>query len=167
MTPTDLRTADSQMAVCDWPQCTDTATHMVTIEFPAEPKELWSVCRLHDRALKIEALASRSKVVPSPDMPPTIETSCGNCGLPLNERADLPSEDRQPCRGCGSLKRLRGVVMTAVSTSHALIRARSKRLGKGGWRNETTTGDEYTRDIEGWSKRETVYDRDLDRFREY
>jgi hypothetical protein len=34
-----------------------------------------------------------------------VQVACGECCLPLDERSDLPIEDRQPCPRCGSVGR--------------------------------------------------------------
>jgi hypothetical protein len=40
--------------------------------------------------------------------------ACGNCGRQLDERTDLPVEERQPCPVCGSTARSFSVTVTAA-----------------------------------------------------
>jgi hypothetical protein len=53
-----------------------------------------------------------------------VQVACGECRLPLDERSDLPIEDRQPCPRCGSVGRfvdaqLRGEVrLTSRMAAH-------------------------------------------------
>lgn len=152
---------------CDWSGCADAGTHTVSIDFPGEPQEVWTVCRLHDRWLKTEAVARRPKADPPEEQPTTIEVCCGDCQRVLDERPDLAVEKRQPCPGCGSVKRLHKVGLYSTLTFHESLRARTKRPGKGGWIQDTRTGDDYTRMLEGWGKRELTTDREKDRYREF
>ena len=154
------------MRACEWSECVGVATHSVTIEFPGEPKETWSVCRQHDRMLKDQAVASRPKVESPKEQPATIEVCCGDCHEPVHERSDLPSDQRQPCAHCGSLKRLVKVGVYETITMHDSVRIRSRRPGKGGWLMEARAGDDYTRVLEGWGRRELTIDRQQDRYRE-
>jgi hypothetical protein len=42
------------------------------------------------------------------------EVRCNQCGTPVNEPRDLPSETRKPCPECGSLTRRFGVTLEAI-----------------------------------------------------
>ncbi len=54
-----------------------------------------------------------------------------------------------------------GGTMSFHSSLH--VRARHS---KGGWFVRTKTGDDYTRDLEAWGKRELMIDNEHDRYRE-
>jgi hypothetical protein len=152
---------------CEWAACADAGTHTVTIDFPGESQEVWTVCRLHDRALKTQAVASRPKAEPpEEEEPTTLEVCCGECERPLAEPSGLPVEQRQPCPACGSLKRLNKVGIHSNLSFRESVRLRTKRAGKGGWMQDTWTGDDYTRMLEGWGKRERTVDRENGRYRE-
>ena len=154
------------MANCEWTNCGEQGSHSVNVNFPGEAEEVWTVCRLHDRALKIQAVAGRPKVEPKQEVPPTMEVCCGACGRPLDEGPGLSPEERRPCPDCQSLRRLAKVGITATVTTHASVRARSKRSGKGGWLTDTRAGDDYVRILEGWGSRELTTDREHNRYRE-
>lgn len=64
------------------------------------------------------------------------------------------------------MTRLHKVGLHATLTLRESLRARAKRPGKGGWLQETRSGDDYTRVLEGWGKRELTTDREHDRYRE-
>jgi len=153
--------------VCDWPGCPDDGTHTVTIDFPGGPQEVWTVCRAHDRTLKTAAVASRPKADPPKERPSTLEVCCGDCERVLDEPSGLAVEKRQPCPDCGSVKRLNKVAVFDTVTLHASVRLRTKHAGKGGWIQDTRTGDDYSRMLEGWGKRELTMDREHGRYREY
>ena len=154
------------MSACEWVGCSEASTHTVTIDFPGEPPEIWKVCRQHDRALKLQAVASRPKAEPPKEQPTTVEVFCGDCELSLNEPSDLPTEERQPCPNCGSVKRLVKVGIYETLTMHESVRARSQRPSKGGWIVDVLSGDDYTRMLEGWGRRELTKDRERDQYRE-
>jgi hypothetical protein len=154
------------MPSCEWPGCSDTGTHTVTIDFPAEAREIWTVCRRHDRMLKTKAVASRPKASPPKEQPTTVEVHCGECRRPLDEPADLPSDHRQPCPNCGSATRLVKVAVHETLTLRGAVRVRSRGPAKGGWLVDTRTGDDYTRMLEGWGRRELTKDRKDNRYRE-
>jgi hypothetical protein len=151
---------------CEWSGCADAGTHTVTIDFPGEPQEVWTVCRLHDRALKTQAVASRPKAESPQEEPTTLEVRCGECDRPLAEPSGLPMEQRKACPECGSLLRRNNVGISSTLSFHESVRLRTKRPGKGGWLQDTRTGDDYTRMLEGWGKRELTKDREHDRYRE-
>jgi len=155
-----------RMAACDWTGCTEPPTHTVTIDFPGEAPEAWQVCREHDRVLKNEAVASRPKAPLPVSEEATTEVCCGECGATLGEPSGLPAEERKPCPNCGSLRRLVKVGINETVGLHESIRVRSKRPGKGGWLRDMRSGDDYTRSLEGWGKRELTTDREHDQYRE-
>jgi hypothetical protein len=154
------------MTACEWEDCQDTATHTVEITFPDADDEIWQVCRSHDRLLKLQAVRSRPKTVPKEDAPPLMSVQCGQCQRLLREPAGLTEEDRQPCPACGSVTRHVNVMVSDTATAHESLRIRSKQAGKGGWRVDTLTGDDYTRDLKAWGKRELTMNRDVDLYRE-
>jgi hypothetical protein len=49
---------------------------------------------------------------------------------------------------------------------HESVRVRSKTPGKGGWMVDTRSGDDYSRDLDAWGKRELTKDRAKDLYRE-
>lgn len=151
---------------CEYENCTAAATHRVIIAIPSEEPETWGVCRLHDRALKTQAVASRPKAMPPKEQPTTVQLCCGACQRQLDERPDLPAGERAPCPACGSTQRVVKVALFSTLSLHDSIRARSRSPGKGGWRLETKTGDDYTRMLDGWGHRELTTDRDGDGYRE-
>lgn len=152
---------------CQWPPgCGDSATHTLTIKFPDDPEEVWGVCREHDRQLKNLAVASRPQAVPPPPTPTTIEVFCGACGVAVAERSDLPADQRQPCPACGSLERSIHVGINETLSLHESVRVTSRRPGRAGWLVDYRTGDDYTRLLEGWGRRDLRIDRDNDQYRE-
>jgi phage FluMu protein Com len=151
---------------CEGPGCSESGTHTVTIDFPGESREVWTVCRRHERALKRQAVASRPKASPPKQEPTTIEVRCGACGGLLAEAPCLAIEQRQPCPECGSLQRRVAVGIHEQLPLHDSLRARSRRPGKSGWLVDTEAGDDYTKLLEGWGSREVIYDREQDRYRE-
>lgn len=117
----------------------------MTLAFPGEPQEVWVLCRQHDRSIKRQAVASRPRAETPTEERTTVEVCCGACQRSLDERSDLPAEQRQPCPSCGSMTRLHKVGLHATLTLRESLRARAKRPGKGGWLQETRSGDDYTR----------------------
>ncbi|SRR6266545_905630 len=160
-----LLTVDD-MTACEWEDCQDTATHMVEITFPDADDEIWKVCRPHDRLLKLQAVRSRPRFAPTEETPPVATVHCGQCGQLLEEPADLGEKDCQPCPDCGSLSRQRNIALSDTATAHDSLRLQKREAGKGGWRVEVRTGDDYTHDLEAWGKLERTKDRDADLYRE-
>jgi len=154
------------LAKCEWTDCNEQESHTVKLDFPGESQEVWTVCRRHDRELKIQVMASRPKAEPSEEAPPSIEVCCGDCQRRLEESPDLPPPERQPCPQCRSLKRLVKVAVNDSVTMRESVRVRAKRPGKGGWLLDTKAGDSYQRALEGWGKRELTTDREHNRYRE-
>ncbi len=58
------------------------------------------------------------------------------------------------------------IQLSATLTFHEKIRAKVQRSGKGGWILDTTSGDDYTFDLEAWGKRELTKDAEKDLYRE-
>jgi len=153
---------------CEWPGCSESGTHTVTIDFPAEPQEVWTVCRRHDRELKSQAVASRPKATPPKQEPTTTGVCCGACQRPLAEASGLPVDQRRPCPECGLLQRMFKVELreTLSVQLRNSLRARLHRPGKGGWLIDQRVGDDYTKMLEGWGRLERTIDREHDRYRE-
>jgi hypothetical protein len=153
--------------VCQWPDCTQPATHQVLVDVPGQDRETSHVCRLHDGALKKRVVDARPRKPEAPPGPsPSIIVRC-QCSRILDEDASLPPELRSPCPVCGSTDRAVEVTLhTTVPAVHDSLRARSKDPGKGGWIVDTQTGDSYTQRLEAWSQRELTFDRATDRYHE-
>jgi hypothetical protein len=155
------------MSTCDDELCEAAANHLVSITFPDAAEEIWNVCRRHDRSLKLEAVRSRQKAEPANGAStPQATVECGQCHQLLAEPSDLPVENRQPCPDCRSLSRHMNITLSDTVIVHECLRVRTKQAGKGGWRVDTRTGDDYTHDLAAWGKREFTTDRDADRYRE-
>lgn len=152
---------------CEWPDCSESGTHTVTIDFPGEAREVWTVCRPHDRALKSQAVASRPKASPPKQEPTTTKVCCGACGGPRAEASSLTIEQRQPCPECGSFQRTVNRGIHEGLPLHDSLRAQSRRPGKGGWLLDTRVGDDYTKLLEGWGRLERIKDREKDQYREF
>lgn len=154
------------MATCEWAGCADAATHTVDISFPEGLHETWQVCRVHDRKLKLQVVRSRPKAPSPTTMPTSIEVCCDECQQTLNESSSLPVDERQPCPNCGSLMRMHKITIVETLTLHESLRLRSKQPGKGGWMRDFRTGDDYSRDLEGWGERVLDMDREQNIYRE-
>jgi hypothetical protein len=149
---------------CEWTGCSAVATHRVAITFPGEAVETWAVCRGHDRELKLQAVSSRPAKPAEIDEPSPNVVYCGACGALLDERSDAP--ERTPCPNCKSTSRRIDVRIAERVTVYDAIRARTKTPGKGGWMLDTSSGDNYTRKLQAWGKREVTKDRAHDLYRE-
>lgn len=154
------------MTVCEWEPCREPATHTVEITFPDQPTETWRVCRSHDRQLKMSAVRSRPAAPPRVEIPTHAHVECGQCHRPIDEPPDLPVDARNRCPECGSIVRHFGVSISETLALRDSLRARTKRAGKGGWILDTRDGDDYSRDLAAWSKRQLTVDRDRDEYRE-
>ncbi len=91
---------------CEWPDCTEVATHTVTATLPDGSVSTIRVCRSqrvkHDTAAKVEVVRSRGITPPAaPDGSAIITAACGECGLPLDERRTMFPP---PCPVCGSFR---------------------------------------------------------------
>ena len=152
---------------CDWEACTDPGTHNVRITFPAEPVETWTVCRAHDRVLKLQAVRSRPKKPPALDKPTQITVLCVGCGAHLDEQHDLANELRDPCPICGSRERRVEILAFETITGHdAAVLQKEPGESKGIWMAEIKTGDNCTRDLDAWGQRSFTRDRAKDLYQE-
>lgn len=155
------------MTMCEWPHCSDPATHTVDISFADGTHETWQVCRTHDRELKHLVRRSRGPAAPPPPPPaPSLEVCCGQCQRHLDEPSDLPDTARQPCPDCGSVQRLHKLKVADSLTLHESLRVRRKQAGKGGWLADVRTGDELSRDHGVWSPYTLAVDREHNEYRE-
>jgi hypothetical protein len=154
------------MTACDWERCKDAATHTLRISFPDTDEEKWNACRPHDRLLKLQAVRSRPRATAPTEKPASVTVQCGRCQRPLEESSNLLAEERQPCPDCGSIVRRKNVVLTARLTLCESLRVRAKDAGKGDWRVDTRTGDDYTRDLNAWGRLERTMDRGADLYHE-
>lgn len=154
------------MTTCEWEGCADVATHTVDIFFLEGVHETWQVCRMHDRALKLQVVRSRPKAPTPTDTSTSIEVCCGECQQTLNESSSLPDDQRQPCPNCGSLTRTNKITFVEMLTVHESLRMRSKQPGKGGWIRDFRTGDDYSWYLEGWGERVLEMDREQNIYRE-
>ncbi|WP_157985260.1 hypothetical protein [Lentzea terrae] len=143
------------MTMCEVNECRNEATHTVRIAPTGYSEEMWEVCRADDRALKRTFTQGVTQWVPPPDMAPIVR--CGECGQALTDASP-------PCPVCGSLDK--SIADGDTVTAHERVCVRSKYPGKGGWIIEVKAGDEFTRDLNAWSRRELTIDRAQDRYRE-
>ncbi len=155
------------MAVCEWAGCGREATHILCVAVPGSPEEVRFVCREHDRALKNLVVRSRPKAsrqkAPD-DAPPKV--TCGGCGNQLQEDVSLTPEQRQPCPVCGSLNRVVAVSLAAEIRAASSLRLKVKRKGSTKWSVTARVGDDYTRDLDAWSRRELRIDREQNLYME-
>jgi hypothetical protein len=56
--------------------------------------------------------------------------------------------------------------VTDHATVHESLRVRLKAAGKGGWRLDARSGDDYTRDLDAWGRLDRTQDRSADLYRE-
>ena len=154
------------MPTCEWPRCGEEGTHTVLVRFPDQDAETWTLCRAHDRELKFRAIDSRPRPQPPEPTKTTTDIHCGKCGVALEEDGGIPAEERTPCRNCGSLLRCVKVGIFETLSFHESVRIRSRRAGKGGWLVDSRSGDDYTRLLGEWGKRELTLDRAADGYRE-
>jgi len=151
---------------CEWPSCQSPGTHKVEVRFPDLPGETWLVCRLHDHTLKGQAVRSRPKKSPVVERAVQNVVRCDSCERVLEERSDAALGERRPCPHCGSSVRRIEVQVFEALTVHEKVGVKVKRSGKGGWILNTTSGDEYTNDLEAWGKRALTTDRERNVYRE-
>lgn len=144
--------------------CPSLGTHTVLIHFPQMLDETWLVCREHDRQRKVQAVRSRPKRPPEVEETRPNVVRCSGCDRVLEEPSDAAV--RGPCPHCGSLARRIEVYAFDSATAHEGVRVRARRTGKTAWFLATTTGDDYTRDLVAWGKRELTMDREKDLYRE-
>ena len=156
------------MAACEWPGgCLETGTHSVTIAFPNTPAEAWLVCRSHDRALKYQAITSRGPAPAPPPTPVAVALSCRKCGAVLDQSAQRPEGgEAPPCPHCGSNETHITIGISETMGFKESLRIRTKEPGKGGWIVESRSGDDYTRLLESWGRRELTTDRRNNTYRE-
>ncbi|MEU9131844.1 hypothetical protein AB0D08_27690 [Kitasatospora sp. NPDC048540] len=143
------------MTACEMDNCQGEATHVAVLTLTGETEETWQVCREHDRQLKLAAVRSRAQVMPLTEEP--VLAQCLNCGQALEDA-------NPPCPICGS--RDRAITIGDLATVHEAVRLRTKRAGKGGWIVQIDTGDNYTRDLSAWGRRELTLDGEQNRYRE-
>ncbi len=147
-------TNDDVETVCEMDGCQDNATHTVLI-VSGNGEETWKVCRPHDRELKRAFVGGVPQSVPPPDAAAIVQ--CGECGQVLADASP-------PCSRCGSLNR--AITVGDTVTMHEAARVCSKHPGKSGWLLDVKAGDCFTKDLNAWSHRELVLDREHDRYRE-
>lgn len=105
--------------------------------------------------------------------PPRDEIRCNECGRVLEERSDIPPEQRQPCPDCGSLSRaFTKTITTSIEHKSSLgVKAKSPsgtRRGKSGERTffESFAGDSLYRATGEWRRLERALDRANDWYTE-
>jgi hypothetical protein len=154
---------------CEWAEqekCTSAATHTVHITFPGQPKEIWNVCRVHDRVIKNLAVARRT---PRPqDSEPTSgpNVHCAQCDRALHEPVSADESKREPCPHCGCTARIIRVTLTETISVHEGFRVRQRCEGKGGWVRDVKSGDDFTYALQAWGQRTLDLDRARDVYRE-
>jgi len=144
---------------CEWEGCSEAGTHTDQLTFPDIHPERWTVCREHDRELKTTFVRSRQPLEASAGTPAITSVRCGTCKHPLEEPSDLPVEKREACVECGSTSREFHVVISETISVHSSLDLRG-RHEKGGWFVKVKAGDDYTRDLKAWGKRELTMDRE-------
>jgi hypothetical protein len=92
---------------------------------------------------------------------------CGSCGQPLNERTDLPVEERRPCPSCGSVARAFAIELNADMGVHAQLGLKAHRQGKGRPFQEQIAGEDLHRGTGRWYQKRRVIDRENDRYVEH
>lgn len=145
----------SEVVPCEMDECQDEATHTVRIQLVDQPREIWQVCRPHDRQLKTAAVRSRPKAQPPVEPPPSFR--CRDCDQVL--QVNTPS-----CPVCGSRNR---VVRTGDSlTWRENVVLTTRQPGKGEWLVRIKAGDDYTWDLAAWGNRQLIIDRENGLYRE-
>lgn len=157
---------DMSTRVCEWSGCTDPATHAVKVAIPGVDPEMWSLCRRHDREIKLKVVRSRPKKPPSAVESNSNVVRCGGCLTVLDERSDLALPDRHPCSKCGSINRNVDVRVSDSVGTHESVQSRQTPGGKGSWIVKTRAGDDFTRDLEAWGSRSLTLDRANDSYSE-
>lgn len=146
--------------LCEWESCASEATHLVRIHFPAEPPEVWSVCRAHDRMLKNLAV---ERCTPDSLQPASTVHRTAYCAACGSAYIDASIES---CPHCDAVDKVIGLEVTDTAGVRENVRLRTKRSGKGGWLKDLKSGDDYTRALGTWGKRELETDREHKQYRE-
>ncbi len=152
---------------CQWPSCSASATHSITVDDPDGNHEVWQVCSQHDGQVK--KLVQRSVPLPRPpsaDAPPTVEVNCSECGRVFEEPSNLPVGEREGCPDCRSTKRLVKVGLSATIGLHASLQARQFRPGRNGWLRRLLTGEFMSTFHRTWTTRDLDLDRENNTYRE-
>ena len=92
--------------------------------------------------------------------------ACGSCGVPIDEPADLPIEDRTPCLQCGSTARKLSVHLKAVAKAQVGVGFKHKRPGRKKPIAEGFTGRQLRTAVGDYVYKERLIDRENDRYRE-
>jgi hypothetical protein len=154
------------LGICEWSGCEAPATHTVDVEIPDLDPETWSLCRRHDREIKLKVVRSRpKKPIAVVEAIPNV-VRCGGCLALLDERSDVAAGDRRPCSDCGSLVRNIELHVSDSVEMHDSVQVVHKAEGKGAWITKTRAGDNYTRDLEAWGARGLTLDRSSDLYSE-
>ena len=91
--------------------------------------------------------------------------ACGECGLVLEERWDLPADQRRPCPKCRSTRRTHFIaVEDTIQQLHEQSRYWHKRPGYRRPLAEGLSGDDFSRSDGRWMKKERLVDRQNDRY---
>ncbi len=92
--------------------------------------------------------------------------ACGSCGVPIDESADVPIEDRMPCPQCGSKAREFSVRLKVEAKAQIGLGFKHKRPGSKKPIAEGFTGRELRKSVGDFVDKERLIDRENDRYRE-
>ncbi len=92
--------------------------------------------------------------------------ACGSCGVPIDESADVPIEDRMPCPQCGSTAREFSVRLKVEAKAQVGLGFKQKRPGSNKPIAEGFTGRELRKSVGDFVDKERLIDRENDRYRE-
>ena len=90
---------------------------------------------------------------------------CGECRSPLDERADLPADQREPCPNCGSRQRHFKQTVVAQQPLRASFVSKARAGGKGKSFIEMKVGWSFFRRTASWHFVEQIVDRRHNRYR--
>jgi hypothetical protein len=152
---------------CEWAACSAAATHVITVDVPADGQRIWHVCSAHDKDVKRDVVRSRPQAIAPPATDGvSVAVHCGDCEIPLDEPSDLPAADRQPCPVCGSLRRQHRAVIKETMELHDSLAATVRRARAKKFAQKLKTGDDLTRATQTWGTRTLHLDRENDTYRE-
>src|SRR5262245_40033887 len=92
------------------------------------------------------------------------KVACGECGLVLEERSDLPADQRRLCPRCRSTRRTHFIAVGGTLQLHDQIRYWHKRPGYRRPLVQGLSGDDFSRSAGRWMGKERLVDRQNDRY---
>jgi hypothetical protein len=84
---------------------------------------------------------------------------CGACGIVLDEKTNMPAEQRQRCSKCGSLTRRINVTCSDTLTLHSKLNLKARHAGERRPFMDQTVGDDLHRKSGRWMKLYRLFDR--------